>query len=189
MNLYRAAAQIYQRAGGDAHEHFMRGTSAQEYTNVLLQIASVSNPKMRRYISDMTAADWVRFASGNVAPLMRVDFTLLTLMVFIAPETVPAQRWQVTKYYSRERRIRDIKPQGFDIKTALQWCEEHGFVVRRWGASQARAWRGKITPVRTRSQIQRMARARSRFLSGGRRPAWLPDDVDDVQSLDMAYDL
>ena len=66
----------------------------------------------------------------------------------------------------RDVRIPDgqiIHPHGFDLESALAWCEANGFVVRRWRSesygSGARAWKGdKPWVIRSKGQIQRKRR-------------------------------
>ena len=48
----------------------------------------------------------------------------------------------------------EIKPQGFNLEAALEWCTNNGYTVRvgTWGA---RAWKGQPWVIRTRYQIKR----------------------------------
>jgi len=47
-----------------------------------------------------------------------------------------------------------IEPPGFDIESAVTWCQDHGYTVRRWHGG-ARAWLGGAWVIRTRHQIKR----------------------------------
>ena len=46
----------------------------------------------------------------------------------------------------------EIKPDGFNLRGALTWCESNGYTVRRWHRG-ARAWKGEPWVIRTRAQI------------------------------------
>jgi len=48
-----------------------------------------------------------------------------------------------------------IKPPGFNIESAVTWCQNHGYTVRRWH-NGARAWLGGAWVIRTRRQIKTM---------------------------------
>jgi hypothetical protein len=49
-----------------------------------------------------------------------------------------------------------VKPAGFDLEGALEWCRTHDYTVRPWPGG-ARAWHAP-TPwvIRTRNQIMRL---------------------------------
>ena len=47
-----------------------------------------------------------------------------------------------------------VKPAGFDLEAALNWCRSNGYIVRQITGS-ARAWLGGAWVIRTRSQIKR----------------------------------
>ena len=47
-----------------------------------------------------------------------------------------------------------INPSGFDLESAIAWCQDHGYTVRRWH-NGARAWLNGVRVIRTRGQIQR----------------------------------
>ena len=73
-------------------------------------------------------------------------------------------------------------PIPFDLDKALHILEANGWTVRRWW-NGARAWRDKIHPVRTRSEIHR-ARARlNRQVRSGLAQAGAHSFVD------LAFDL
>ena len=58
----------------------------------------------------------------------------------------------------------DFKPASFNLDAALDWCQEHGYVVRKWHGG-ARAWLSeKPWIIRTRSQI---IKTRQRFTGEG----------------------
>jgi len=48
-----------------------------------------------------------------------------------------------------------IKPPGFDLESAIAWCQGHDYTVRRWH-NGARAWLGGAWVIRTRYQIRKM---------------------------------
>lgn len=91
--------------------------------------------------------DFTTLADGRVIILrLRRDTTTDPT----APRDIPVQH--------------DIKPDGFDLDVALDWCAQHGYVIRRWPGG-ARAWRAH-TPwiIRTKRQI---IKARQRFTGEG----------------------
>ena len=81
--------------------------------------------------------DFTTLADGRVIILkLRRDMTNPT-----APRDIPTAH--------------DIKMVGFDLDVALDWCAQHGYVIRRWPGG-ARAWQGTAWIIRTRHQIQLM---------------------------------
>lgn len=66
------------------------------------------------------------------------------------------------------------------IDAAARWLEENGWTVRRWPGG-ARAWLGRLLPIRTRAQI---ARKREQLLRSGP-----PDPAIQIHTLDLAFDL
>ena len=82
--------------------------------------------------------DFTTLADGRVIILkLRRDMTNPT-----APRDIPTAH--------------DIKPAGFDLDAALDWCQDNGYAIRRWPGG-ARAWRApRPWIIRTRNQIQRM---------------------------------
>jgi len=74
----------------------------------------------------------------------------------------------------------ELKPEGFEIEQALQWFERP-WVVRTWPGG-ARAWFGKLIPVRTRSEIQRRRdKLGERFSMGGLKAG--------EYQVDLAFDM
>ena len=191
MNRWKMAEKILTNAGTDSREQFDAGVSATAYTEILRHRALAADPKVRRYLFQLVNQRWVDWQQGHpTAPLLRADFTFTTGTFLEHGVDVTAQRWLVIKFYGAHHPpVTTIKPEGFDIEASLAWCEENGWVVRRWGKTRARAWKGMLQPVRTRSRILRRARERDTFMAGGRRPLWLPEDVESVMVLDLAYDL
>jgi hypothetical protein len=81
----------------------------------------------------------------------RIDFTILPdgrVLVLklhtdttdpLAPRDIPTSN--------------DVKPAGFDLERALDWCKNQGYAVRRWPGG-ARAWAGGHPwVIRTAAQI------------------------------------
>jgi hypothetical protein len=75
----------------------------------------------------------------------------------------------------------EMKPAGFDLEEALDWCEANGYTVRRWDGG-ARAWKGEPWPVRTRTQILRKRSAVERMVFAGHASG-------NLLSLDFAFDM
>lgn len=74
----------------------------------------------------------------------------------------------------------ELKPEGFEIEQALQWFE-HPWIVRTWPGG-ARAWFGKLIPVRTRTEIQRRRdKLSERFSMGGLKAG--------EYQIDLAFDM
>jgi hypothetical protein len=77
--------------------------------------------------------------------------------------TLPDGRVTVTKMHQTDDRLRDIphshviKPVGFDLDAAMQWCQENNFAVMWWwnvdGHRCARAWKGEPWPVRRNWEV------------------------------------
>lgn len=74
----------------------------------------------------------------------------------------------------------ELKPEGFTIDQALQWFERP-WIVRTWPGG-ARAWFGKLTPVRTRLEIQRRRDKLSERFAMGALPAG-------EYQIDLAFDM
>lgn len=79
----------------------------------------------------------------------RIDFTVLSDGGVIITKM---RRDTSNLQYPRAIPLPDgssTKTPGFDLEGALTWCEDHGYVVRRWPGG-ARAWKGsKPWPIRT----------------------------------------
>ena len=88
----------------------------------------------------------------------RIDFTLMhdgrvIVLKFRRDETDPARPRDIPIPGGH-----DIKPAGFDLDAALDWCQHNGYAIRRWEGG-VRAWKGdKPWVIRTREQIQRKRR-------------------------------
>jgi hypothetical protein len=77
-------------------------------------------------------------------------------------------RCVVVKMHRDDDELRDIPHSheikaandGFDLDTALEWCEEHGFTVLWWwnedGHKCARAFLGEPWPIRRNFEIKRL---------------------------------
>lgn len=69
---------------------------------------------------------------------------------------------------------------GFDLETALAWCKQNGWTVRRWPGG-ARAWKRGPEPVRGSHEIIRL---RDQLRENPR-----PELEGMGAALDLAYDL
>ena len=72
-----------------------------------------------------------------------------------------------------------------NLEFALNWCENNGFIVRRWHGG-ARAFYKELRPVRTAEQIRRMRKKinMEMYLGSGKHPAGIQ-----THAVDLAYDL
>lgn len=64
------------------------------------------------------------------------------------------------------------------MEEMLSWCEANSFVVRRYFPLGARAWFGRVRPVRTAGQIQRKRSELTRY----------PVEGLQIHTVDLAYD-
>jgi len=113
----------------------------------------------------------------SLPPMVRVDFRLM-------PD---GKTWMVKKHYQGLLGVRAVEEE-INVEAVLQWFEENRWTVRRCGSTFFRAWFGQMEPVRTTGQMLRMRGELAQFMACGKRPAWLPDDVEAV-SLDLKFDL
>jgi len=67
-----------------------------------------------------------------------------------------------------------------ELDDALAWCEENGYIVRRW-AGGARAFKGELFSIRSASQINRMRDRLERAALAGKS--------DSGMFFDLRYDL
>ena len=97
-------------------------------------------------------------------------------------------RVTVTKLQGNSPVGTEVKPAGFALAAALDWCRENGFTVHNWGFG-ARAWLGQPRPVRTPREAARLRREYDQKWSQEfhRNPGkW--SRYDTLLSLDLQFD-
>lgn len=81
-----------------------------------------------------------------------------------------------------------IKDGDFCLAAALQWCKEHGYIVRSWPGG-ARAWKGKLRVIRTGHEIMRLRRQlEDQWSAQFQRNPGKWSALDTLLTLDLAYD-
>ena len=146
----------------------------------------------------------VRAWRGDNLPITRIDLRYLAGQWWV-------QKWLAGWSASTEPTRSEVKPQGWDVRTALGWLNDHGardhadfegWRVQNAGAQFYRAWHGPVMPVRTARQIVKLRDQLRDWRNGlvfaekepwraKPRPTWLPEDLDPAEvergKLDLAY--